>query len=67
MGKKHEGLEMCAHLQDYGIMETWWDASYDWSVGYGLFRKDRQRRQGGCAVLCVNDQLKCMKLHLGLD
>ena len=37
-------------MQSYdltGIMETWWDGSYDWSVGmeeYRLFRKDRQGR-----------------------
>ncbi|GAB0202510.1 hypothetical protein GRJ2_002716600 [Grus japonensis] len=43
---------MCARLQGYdliGIMEMWWDGSYDWSVGmegYRLFRKDRQDRRG---------------------
>ncbi|GAB0187326.1 hypothetical protein GRJ2_001197900 [Grus japonensis] len=47
-------------------METWWDGSYDWSVGmegYRLFRKDRQGRQGED----VNDQLECMEFHLGMD
>lgn len=57
---------MGAHVQDcglIGIMETWWDGSYDWSggiKGHGLFGKDRQRTQGEHVVLCVKDQLKCM-------
>jgi len=44
---------MCIHLQScdlIGITETWWDGSYDWSVGmegFRLFRKDRQGKQGG--------------------
>ena len=69
----NEELETCAHLQGYdliGIMETWWDGSYDWSVGmegYRLFRKDRQGRQGGGITLYVNDQLECMELCLGMD
>ncbi|GAB0186659.1 hypothetical protein GRJ2_001131200 [Grus japonensis] len=73
MGKKQEEMETCAHLQGYdliGIMEMWWDGSYDWSVGmegYRLFRKDRQGRQGGDVALYVNDQLECMELHLGMD
>ncbi|GAB0186642.1 hypothetical protein GRJ2_001129500 [Grus japonensis] len=73
MGNKQEELDTCAHLQGYdliGIMETWWDGSYDWSVGmegYRLFRKDRQGRQGGDVTLYVNDQLECMELHLGMD
>ncbi|GAB0209831.1 hypothetical protein GRJ2_003448800 [Grus japonensis] len=64
---------MCARLQGYdltGITETWWDGSYDWSVGmegYRLFRKDRQGRQGGGGAHYVNDQLECMELHLGMD
>jgi len=39
-----------AHLQGYdltGITETWWDGSYDWSVGMEesrLFKKDSQGR-----------------------
>ncbi|GAB0181539.1 hypothetical protein GRJ2_000619200 [Grus japonensis] len=40
-----------------GIMETWWDGSYDWSVGmegYRLFRKDRQGRQGGGVTSSVH-------------
>ena len=46
MGNKQEELEMCAHLcyDVIGITETWWNASYDWSVGidgYRLLRKDR--------------------------
>ncbi|GAB0179159.1 hypothetical protein GRJ2_000381200 [Grus japonensis] len=36
-------------------------------VGYRLFRKDRQGRQGGGIALYVNDQLECMELHLGMD
>jgi len=35
--------------------------------GYRLFRKDWQARQGGDVVLCVNDQLECMQLCLGMD
>ena len=48
MGSKQEELETCASLQGYdliGITETWWDGSYDWTVGmegYRLFRTDRQ-------------------------
>ncbi|GAB0175694.1 hypothetical protein GRJ2_000034600 [Grus japonensis] len=73
MGNKQEELEMCVCLQGYdliGITETWWDSSYDWSVGmegYRLFRKDRQGRRGGGVALYVNDQLECMELHLGMD
>jgi len=50
MGNKREELETCSWLQGYdlfGIMEIWWDGSYDWSVGmegYRLSRKDRQER-----------------------
>ncbi|GAB0205919.1 hypothetical protein GRJ2_003057500 [Grus japonensis] len=53
-----------------GITEMWWDGSYDWSVGMEgcrPFRKDRQGRQGGGVALYVNDQLKCMELHLGME
>ena len=73
MGKKREESETCARLQGYdliGIMEMWWDGSYDWSVGmegYRLFRKDRQGRRGGDVALYVNDQLECMELCLGMD
>ncbi|GAB0203333.1 hypothetical protein GRJ2_002798900 [Grus japonensis] len=73
MGNKQEELETCARLQGYdliGIMERWWNGSYDWSVGmegYRLFRKDRQGRGGGGVTLYVNDQLECMELHLGMD
>ncbi|GAB0205782.1 hypothetical protein GRJ2_003043800 [Grus japonensis] len=73
MGNKQEELETCVFLQRYdviGIIEMWWDSSYDWSVGmegYRLFRKDRQGRQGGGVTLYVNDQLECMELHLGMD
>ncbi|GAB0210369.1 hypothetical protein GRJ2_003502700 [Grus japonensis] len=73
MGNKQEELEMCVCLQGYdliGIRETWWDSSYDWSVGmegYRLFRKDRQGRRGGGVTLYVNDQLECMELHLGME
>ncbi|GAB0190981.1 hypothetical protein GRJ2_001563400 [Grus japonensis] len=63
---------MCVRLQGYdiiGITETWWDGTYDWSVGmegYRLFRKDRQGRRGGGVTLYVNDQLECMELCLGM-
>ncbi|GAB0207157.1 hypothetical protein GRJ2_003181300 [Grus japonensis] len=73
MGNKQEELETCVCLQGYdfiGITETWWDSSYDWSVGmegYRLFRKDRQGRQGGDVTLYVDDQLECMELHLGME
>ncbi|GAB0193880.1 mitochondrial enolase superfamily member 1 [Grus japonensis] len=73
MGNKQEELETCVCLQGYdliGITETWWDGSYDWSVGmegYRLFRKDRQGRRGGGIALYINDQLECMELHLGMD
>ncbi|GAB0180798.1 hypothetical protein GRJ2_000545100 [Grus japonensis] len=73
MGDKQEELETCVCLQGcdlIGITETWWDSSYDWSVGmegYRLFRKDRQGRRGGGITLYVNDQLECMELHLGMD
>ncbi|GAB0206950.1 hypothetical protein GRJ2_003160600 [Grus japonensis] len=73
MGNKQEELEACVRLQGYdliGITETWWDSSYDWSVGMEgcrLFRKDRQGRRGGGIALYVNDQLECMELHLGME
>ncbi|GAB0209793.1 hypothetical protein GRJ2_003445000 [Grus japonensis] len=73
MGNKQEELETCVCLQGYdliGIMEMWWDGSYEWSVGmegYRLFRKDRQGRRGGGVDLYVSDQLECMELHLGMD
>ncbi|GAB0179465.1 hypothetical protein GRJ2_000411800 [Grus japonensis] len=73
MGNKQEELETCTCLQGYdliGITETWWDGSYEWSVGMEgerLFRKDRQGRQGGGVALYVNDQLECMELCLGMD
>jgi len=47
MGNKQEELEMRAHLRGYDIIsitEMWWDRSYDWSIGMGvyrLFKKDR--------------------------
>jgi len=70
---KQEELEMCTHLRGcdiIGITETWWDSSYDWSIGMGgyrLFRKDRQERREGGVTLCVKDRLECMELCLGLD
>ncbi|GAB0179529.1 hypothetical protein GRJ2_000418200 [Grus japonensis] len=73
MGNKQEELETCVCLQGcdlIGITETWWDSSYDWSVGmegYRLFRKDRQGRRGGGVALYVNHQLECMELCLGMD
>ncbi|GAB0188002.1 hypothetical protein GRJ2_001265500 [Grus japonensis] len=73
MGNKQEELETCVRLQGYdliSITETWWDSSYDWSIGmegYRFFRKDRQGRQGGGITLYINDQLECMELHLGMD
>ncbi|PKU45391.1 hypothetical protein llap_4335 [Limosa lapponica baueri] len=53
-----------------GMMEMWWDGSYDWSVGmegYRFFRKDRQGRGGGGVALYANDQIECMDLCLGMD
>jgi len=44
--------ETCARLQGcdlIDVMKTWWDGSYNWSVGmegYRLFRKDREGRRG---------------------
>lgn len=38
-----------------GITETWWDDDSDWNVGVEGFR------------LCVNDQLECMELCLGME
>ncbi|GAB0207075.1 hypothetical protein GRJ2_003173100 [Grus japonensis] len=73
MGNKQEELEMCAHLQGYdliGIMETWWDGSYDWSIRmevYRLFRNDRQGREGEGIAFYVKDQLEYMELRLGMD
>jgi len=73
MVNKQEELEMCAHLCGYDIIsitETWWDRSYDWSIGMGgyrFFRKDRQGRQGGGVALYVKDQLECMEICLGMD
>jgi len=73
MVNKQEELEMCAHLCGYDIIsitETWWDRSYDWSIGMGgyrFFRKDRQGRQGGGVALYVKDQLEGRELCLGLD
>lgn len=34
--------------------------------GYRIFKKDRQRRLGDDVALSVNDQMKGMKLSLGL-
>jgi len=73
MGNKQEELEMCTHLWGYdtiGITETWWDSSYDWSIGmagHRLFRKDRQGRRGGGVALYVKEQLECMELCLEMD
>ncbi|GAB0182786.1 hypothetical protein GRJ2_000743900 [Grus japonensis] len=73
IGNKKEELQTCVCLQGcdlIGIRETWWDSSYDWSVGmvgYRLFRKDRQGRRGGGIALYTNDQLECMELRLGMD
>jgi len=72
MGNKQEESETCAHLQGcdlIGITETWWEGSYDWSVGmegYRLFRKDRQGTRGGGVVLYVSEELECMELLLGM-
>ena len=35
--------------------------------GYRVFRKDRQRRQVEGVSLCVNNQLKCTELCLGME
>ena len=73
MGNKQDELETCACLQGYdliGITETWWDGSYDWSVGmerYRLFMKERQGRRGAGVTLYVSDQLECTELCLGMD
>ncbi|XP_061232493.1 uncharacterized protein LOC133224745 [Neopsephotus bourkii] len=70
-GSKQEELETCAGLQGYDIIdiaETWWDGSYDWSVGmegYRLFRKDRPGRHEGGVALYVRNRLESMKLCLG--
>ncbi|PKU43893.1 dtw domain-containing protein 2 [Limosa lapponica baueri] len=59
--KEFQPLQPGSHLA--GTTETWWDGSYDWSVGkkgYRLFRKNRQVRWGGGVALYVNDQLECM-------
>ncbi|PKU27523.1 nipped-b-like protein [Limosa lapponica baueri] len=57
MGNKQEELEAIMLLERYDIVaitETWWDESYNWSVGiegYKLFRRDRRgRRHGGVAL-----------------
>jgi len=47
--QKQEEVEMHAHLQSYnltGILEMWWDGSYDWSIGMGGYRLFRKHRQG---------------------
>ncbi|PKU42977.1 hypothetical protein llap_6738 [Limosa lapponica baueri] len=65
-----EVLEQSKGYDLIDITETWWDGSYDSSVGmegYRLFTKDRQGRQGGGFALYVNDQLECMELCLGMD
>jgi len=47
MGNKQEEIKTCACLHGcdlIGITKTWWDGSYDWSIGMEgcrLFRKDR--------------------------
>lgn len=64
---------MCAHLRScdiIGIMEMWWEASYDWSVGmerYRVLKKHRLGRQGGGVALYVSAQLECAELCLGRD
>ena len=48
-----------------GILDTWCDGLYDWSVGmegYRIFKKDRQGRRGDDIILCVNDWLECLVL-----
>lgn len=53
MGNKQEEVEFCVQLQGYeliGVMERWWDSSYDWSAavdGYRLFRKEGQEGEKG--------------------
>lgn len=48
IGNKQQEFEMCGCLQGYdltGIIEIWYDGSYDWSVeveGYRILRKDGQ-------------------------
>jgi len=53
-----------------GVMETWWDGSYNWSDGMEIsriFRKDRQGRRGGGVALYASDQLEYTELCLGMD
>jgi len=62
MGNKQENLDTCACLQSYDLIgntESWWDGSYEWSVGMErcrLFKKGRRARQGSGVTLDVNDQ-----------
>ncbi|KAJ7405467.1 hypothetical protein BTVI_69074 [Pitangus sulphuratus] len=62
----------CAYMATISLtsQEMWWDGLYDWSFGvkgYRLFKKDGQGRQGANVTLCVNDQLQCKELHVGLE
>ncbi|PKU40959.1 hypothetical protein llap_8745 [Limosa lapponica baueri] len=67
MGNKQE-LEAIMLLKRYDIVaitETWWDESYNWSVGiegYKLFRRDRRGRRGGGVALYVKEWIECEEI-----
>lgn len=66
-------LEVHVWLQGHDridVTETWWDSLHDWKAimdVYVLLRKDRPERQGGGGALYVTEQVKCIKLCLGVD
>ncbi|PKU40055.1 nipped-b-like protein [Limosa lapponica baueri] len=68
MGNKQEELEAIVLLERYDIVaitETWWDESYNWSVGiegYKLFRRDRGGRRGGGVDLYVKEWIECEEM-----
>jgi len=69
LGNKQEEMELIILSESYdtiGITETWWDNSYLWRIamgGYRLFRKDRQGRRGGRAVLYIKENLECIEVN----
>ncbi|PKU42932.1 rna-directed dna polymerase from mobile element hypothetical protein [Limosa lapponica baueri] len=68
MGNKQEELEATVLLERYDIValtETWWDESYNWSVGIEgckLFRRDRRGRRGGGVTLYVKEWIECEEM-----
>ncbi|PKU38375.1 rna-directed dna polymerase from mobile element jockey-like [Limosa lapponica baueri] len=68
MGNKQEELESIMLLERCDIVaitETWWDESYNWSLGiegYKLFRRDRQGRRGGGVTLYVKELIECEEM-----